>query len=507
MSTLIDTTSSTQDKANTLGLTPNLRTHSADAASGFAQVLQAFSPKEQSELVQSSSDDDALAGSEVESREVDEQSEGSEEQNQRTDENGSAHSNPNGSDQTQGEGEDPSASAQGEQIETEQVGPDGANTPQIDQSQVRGEVDQAAEQPNAQQVSKELSGLDLLNNKSDQAKLSIRGFVRAIRADASVDSTTLAVQTRLGQQAQSTGNAQPHPTDQVDPIETRPTNQFGAQSERDPHDALSDTPPQTDRTKGDTNRVANLPGTQPIAAKETPVEPARPETQIARSTRVDAVTQTQSTKLPTETIRNDIAHTIARAEIANRPDGALTARSVTGVETGNTKQGVENYASRLEQSAKPAPSDQTLQSKLIAQVQRGLASLMRSATGEMTLRLAPERLGELKIEIKRSGEQLAVRLTTQNAEASELLRAGSDELTQLLRTKGVDLERLEVDQQPTPQGQYQSSDSQQHPHQDQSNSGEGHQHTNHHSSSAQAMIEETEPTDEIWTELGLDAIA
>ena len=507
MSTLIDTTSSTQDKANALGLTPNMRTRSAEGASGFAQVLQAFSPKEQSELVESSSEDDALAGSEDETREVDEQGEGSDEQTQKTNENGSAQSNPSGSDQTQGEGETTSSSVQGEEVGTEQVGPDGANTPQIDQSQLRGEVNQVAEQPNAQQVSKELSGLDLLNNKSDQAKLSIRGFVRAIRADASVDSTTLAVQTRLGQQAQSPSNAQPNPTDQVDPIETRPTHQFGAQSERDPHDALSDTPPQTDRTKGDTNRVANLPGTQPIAAKEAPVEPARPENQVARSTRVDAVTQTQSTKLPTETIRSDIAQTIARAEIANRPDGALTARAVTSVEAGNTKQGIEHNASRLEQSAKPAPNEQAQQSKLIAQVQRGLASLMRSASGEMTLRLTPERLGELKIEIKRSGEQLAVRLTTQNAEASDLLRAGTDELTQLLRTKGIDLERLEVDQQPTPQGQDQSSDSQQHPHHDQSNSGAGHQHTDLHSPSSQAMIEETEPTDAVWTELGLDAIA
>lgn len=504
MSTLIDTTSSTHDKANALGLKPNLRTPSAEGASGFAQVLQAFSPEEQSELVESASEDDALAGSEDESREVDEQAEGSDEQSQETDEDGSANSNPNGSDNAQGDGDDASASAQGAEIGTDKVRPDGASTPQVDQKPTSGEVNQAAAQTNAQQVTQELSGLNLLNNKSDQAKLSIRGLVRAIRADASVDTTTLAVQTRLGQQAQSPSNAQPSPTDQTDPIETRPTNQFGAQGERDPHDALSDIPPQTDRNKGDTNRAANLPGVHATPVKDVPVDPAHPETQAARSTRVDAVTHTQSTRLPTETIRNDIAQTIARADIANRPDGALTARAVTSVDAAGTKQAIEHRATQLEQSAKPAPNEQALQSKLMAQVQRGLASLMRSSTGEMTLRLTPERLGELKIEIKRSGEQLSVRLTTQNAEASELLRAGTDELTQLLRMKGVDLERLEVDQQQTHEGQDQSRDEH---HRDRSGHDEAHRDAQPDVSSAREPIEETESTDAVWTELGLDAIA
>ena len=134
---------------------------------------------------------------------------------------------------------------------------------------------------------------------------------------------------------------------------------------------------------------------------------------------------------------------------------------------------------------------------------------MRSTNGEMILRLTPQRLGELKIELKRSGEQLSVRLTTQNAEARDLLSSGTDELTQLLRAKGVDVERVHIEHQNENTEAQGTFDLDQHAHQDQTREqgNAAHQPNPIGGEAVDSISDEDSQRGGIWTELGLDAIA
>lgn len=514
--TILNTTNTTSsDLFTTRSRTHDLRLGGAPDAPGFAQVLQAFDRNERSSVVESASEPDSPA---TQDRDSDDQvTESTREQDARSEGERTEGAEPR-SDASTDANADPSAS-QGEQ------GVDGAQSePEANNGAIGGVTDQATgpdgqSHPEAAQteaIKRELSGFDLLNNKSDQAKLSIRGLVRAIRADVAQDSTTLAVQTRLGQTPTSV-----QPTPETTPLEAQPDSvdrpvqreNPGLNSTRDPRDALSDSPPVSDRVPQDSKRTPSVPGTPLTAAKDAPSEQLRVDTNQNRSARADATTHATSQTRTGEPVRTEALHASVRTETLNRVEGALTARAVGGIEAGQTRQGIEQQAGRLDQALKPTPNEnQALQSKLIAQVQRGLASLMRSTSGEMTLRLTPERLGELKIEIKRSGEQLAVRLTTQSAEARDLLSAGTDELSQLLRAKGIDLDRVQIEHQSSSnqgQGEFDLSE---HTHGGSRDASDQH---NHHERTTGAPSEHQgtgpvdgidEPTD-IWTELGLDAIA
>lgn len=500
--------------------TPRSRTHElrsggASDAPGFAQVLQAFDRNERSSVVESASEPGAAA---TQDRDSDDQvTESIREQDARSEGERTEGAEPR-SDADADTSADPSVS-QGEQGVDDAQGESEANNGAIGgvtdpASGVQGQPNPEAAQSEA--IKRELSGFDLLNNKSDQAKLSIRGFVRAIRADVAQDSTTLAVQTRLGQTPTSV-----QPTPETTPLEAQPDSvdrpvqreNPGLNSTRDPRDALSDSPPVSDRGTQDSKRTPSVPGAYLTAANDAPSEQLRVDTNQNRSTRADATTNATTHTRTGEPVRTEALHASVRAETLNRVEGALTARAVGGIEAGQARQGIEQQAGRLDQVLKPTPNEnQALQSKLIAQVQRGLASLMRSTSGEMTLRLTPERLGELKIEIKRSGEQLAVRFTTQSAEARDLLSAGTDELTQLLRAKGIDLDRVQIEHQNSSNQAQGAFDLNEHTHDGSRDASDQHDH-HERTTGAPSEHQGTGPDDgvdeptEIWTELGLDAIA
>ncbi len=502
---ILTTTNSTQpDPLATQIKQPDLRTSAADAP-GFAQVLQAFDRDEESDTIQSSTQDDSVVATEEEPEEI--RAETDEDQANDPDESEQASTNSTSQDQGHGSTQSQDAADQTESP----TATTGASDADVSHPPSSGTEGLAANKDAMTQAAKqEPGGFDALNNKSDQAKLSIRGLVRAIRADASQDSTTIAVQTRLGQANTKDQTAQNPPVPQQEAttqaVQSEKTPHIKAS---DPRDALSDTPPISDRAEADSKRTPSVPGAYLTPAKYAPTEQARVDTTQVQSSRADASVQPTTTRT-TEPVRTEALHSVARAETLSRVEGALTARAVSGVEAAQTRVGAEQSNGRLEQSLKPIKSDQqALQSKVIAQVQRGLASLMRSTNGEMTLRLTPQRLGELKIELKRSGEQLSVRLTTQNAEARDLLSSGTDELTQLLRAKGVDVERVHIEHQnENTQGQG-TFDLDQHAHQDQTREqgNAAHQPNPIRGEAVDSISDEESQRDGIWTELGLDAIA
>ena len=504
---ILTTTNSTQPDPQAIQMkVPELRT-SAASASGFAQVLQIFDRDEDAGTIESSKQDDSVAASEREP--VETRAEAGEDEATEADEPEQASANDASQDQVDHSGQSQDAADQAKSTKSTT----GASDADVSHPPSSGTEGLAANKDAMTQAAKqEPGGFDALNNKSDQAKLSIRGLVRAIRADASQDSTTIAVQTRLGTAPSNDQAAQTLPSPSTQPeasTQTAQTEKTPQLKGNDPRDALSDTPPISDRGESESKRTPSVPGSYLTPAKDAPAEQARVDTTQVRSSRADVSLQPTTTR-STEPVRTEAHHSVARAETLSRVEGALTARAVSGVEAAQTRVGAEQSNARLEQSLKPMKSEQqALQSKVIAQVQRGLASLMRSTNGEMTLRLTPQRLGELKIELKRSGEQLSVRLTTQNAEARDLLSSGTDELTQLLRAKGVDVERVHIEHQNENTEAQGTFDLDQHAHQDQTREqgNAAHQPNPIGGEAVDSISDEDSQRGGIWTELGLDAIA
>ncbi|MFG0313294.1 MAG: flagellar hook-length control protein FliK [Phycisphaerales bacterium] len=507
MSTVSSTLFSTSDPTTQKPGASILRQGGAAAAPGFAQVLQAFDQEEPSSLVDkvqdrnepTTSDEADGASGDSEQEETTGAPSSDEESGSQGEPNADAHPTTTNSDDAQASDQPDDATSQdGNTQQGENVAHGAAKS--------EGQAKNASIQSEA--------GLDPLQNKSDQAKLSIRGYVKAIRADASPDLTTVAVQTRLGESQDGTGvqNQGQRPQRSPDQVQPSVTNREHAQADsaRNPGDALSDTPPEAGKQGGESKRTPSVPGAHLQPAKDVTTEQARVDVQQSRSARAELASITQPVRQGTEQHRGDVQTVMARNNLNARVEGAMTSRAISGVEAGGNQSGIESASSQRNQAPRPmGDGQQAMQSKVLAQVQRGLASLMRSASGEMTLRLTPERLGELKIEIKRTGDQLSVRLTTQNSEASELLRSGSAELSRLLRAKGVDIERVHIELQQSPDdGQVAASDfdHQSDAHDEDTTPGpHSPASTGHGEDEITGTIDE--PADTIWTELGLDATA
>ena len=186
MSTLSSTLFSTSDPTTQKPGASILRQGGAAAAPGFAQVLQAFDQEEPSSLVDevqdrnepTSSDEADGASGDSEQEETTGAPSSDEESGSQGEPNADAHPKTTKSDDAQASDQpDVATSQDGNTQQGENVAHGAAKS--------EGQAKNASIQSEA--------GLDPLQNKSDQAKLSIRGYVKAIRADASPDLTTVAV--------------------------------------------------------------------------------------------------------------------------------------------------------------------------------------------------------------------------------------------------------------------------------------------------------------------------
>ncbi len=83
--------------------------------------------------------------------------------------------------------------------------------------------------------------------------------------------------------------------------------------------------------------------------------------------------------------------------------------------------------------------------RMMAQVSRGVASVLRQKGGSLTLRLTPQSLGELKIHLRLEGGGVNASFRAGSAEARELLSNNLDSLKATLEQHGVRVERLSVE--------------------------------------------------------------
>lgn len=504
------------------GLNP--RTRGADGAPGFAQVLHAFdssSRDEQRELFAADADrpsvtDEADSESDLQQEQI-----ASDEASDASDTDSSDEQKASSNETANEQGTEPAtiASPDAADVNADQKV---ANTSQIDpQAQAQAHPDAVAT------TSKQAAQLDLLAQRGDQAKLSMRGLVQSLKAQSSPDLTTIAVQTRTGQieqpvQAGQAGQAQsasPVASNDVpEPDFAPPVPQSIGSAGRNPGDSLSDQPPQSTRGPDDPALRPATPVAYQTTANQSELDPSRVDAQQSRSTRADAAQVSLQPRNQIDFSRSGIDSGVTTVATQNRVDGALTERAVRGVESGIAKDAItplDQQTPKAGQLSNTQP--ESVRASVMAQVQRGLASLLRSSSGDMTLRLTPSHLGTVQISVKRDGDRISIRMTASTPEARDLLSVGSKELMQTLEAKGVKVENFLLDMKPDdlPGGDVTGFTSGFGGDRDASSG----QHQSGNRARPKADGEDVIPfeghagehdinrTNSIWSELGLDAIA
>lgn len=492
----------------------DLRQGGAGLAPGFAQVLQAFDPVQDGDPDTSESDHAREPAAEA----------GEEPLESKTAEKGSEATDD--ADGTQGGDAEGDASEAGDAKATaEASGASGMHAnghgadqgTEADPAQVARTTKSDAEaQTQVQQVSR----LELLVHRGDLAKLSMRGLVRSLRADASPDLTTIAVQTRLGETStngtpgvQAAVPASPKP-DGVQPDVAPPSQQRVGPPVNESSSSLSDTVPTSPRGGGETHRNASAQPMNPpdVASK---ADQARADVQQVRSVRADASGSVQA-NIKADLTRMASIQNGSVPPTAQRVEGALTSRAISGIESAGspaTLKGTQTQAQKLDASVKDAGAQRAA---VMAQVQRGLAQMLRSGRGDMTIKLTPGHLGEVRIQMKQDGERIGLRLTASSEQAREMLSSGSKELMQQMLGKGILVERVQIDLQASDSNGNDGARS------GDADPGRGESHGQGDTPGQHAGHKGNEPVvplthepadplaaehDPIWTELGLDTIA
>jgi flagellar hook-length control protein FliK len=164
--------------------------------------------------------------------------------------------------------------------------------------------------------------------------------------------------------------------------------------------------------------------------------------------------------------------------------------------------------------AKSTDPHAALKDRIVSQVSRSLASVLKEGGGSMTLRLSPEHLGEVQIKLSLRDGVVRARMETSSDDATKLLQDSLPQLRAALEARGVRVDELTIQQtsNTTPgssdpgvdpeadmsgsdqreRGERQRSDTQSHPEDD---------------SAGPIQADPVRTTQSIWTHLGLDAIA
>ncbi|MFG0274572.1 MAG: flagellar hook-length control protein FliK [Phycisphaerales bacterium] len=155
-----------------------------------------------------------------------------------------------------------------------------------------------------------------------------------------------------------------------------------------------------------------------------------------------------------------------RAEDAGSRPGADTrladepapARSQPTAPSQSVAEPVRPQSLRLEQVATPASSagaagrgaEAADDSAAMQAVHRGLGAAVRQRGGSVTIRLSPESMGQVRIEMSIRQGTVDVRFEASTEQARELLTRHADMLRSTLHQKGFGVERIDVHTQPAP---------------------------------------------------------
>lgn len=145
----------------------------------------------------------------------------------------------------------------------------------------------------------------------------------------------------------------------------------------------------------------------------------------------------------------------AQAAAAARTTGSASAASGSssikliaqpGGELGMSWQGLGSGSAGTERLARSAASAQAAKNTdaVVQAATRGISSALMQRGGTITIRLIPETLGALRVQVKIDEGSVSVRLEATNAQAAELLQANAASLRQSLEARGMQVERIQV---------------------------------------------------------------
>ncbi|MGP1271914.1 MAG: flagellar hook-length control protein FliK [Phycisphaerales bacterium] len=103
----------------------------------------------------------------------------------------------------------------------------------------------------------------------------------------------------------------------------------------------------------------------------------------------------------------------------------------------------------VQRSSSPSPGRDAPEAG--AQVQRGLAQVLRQGGGSLTLRLTPNDLGEVRVSLQLAGGRVSGTIEATTESARDLLQQQLDTLRSSLERRGVTVDRLDVRLQEGPE--------------------------------------------------------
>ncbi|MCC5786564.1 MAG: flagellar hook-length control protein FliK [Phycisphaerales bacterium] len=203
-----------------------------------------------------------------------------------------------------------------------------------------------------------------------------------------------------------------------------------ARAQRDPQQA----PRAEQPSERAPTQAAREPATRQPVAQES--ESARDQ-----SGRAAAAAQ-QATQRTAREAQSDARAGVARLASA----GAVQAARAQPVQPAAGVQRTEGRA-EARQVAQQRPAQQPQRpdtEKFVQQAQRGLAQALQRKDGEVTIRLHPEALGKLTVQVRVEASSVQARFEASTEAAREMLMSHTPALRAALESRGLEVQRIEI---------------------------------------------------------------
>lgn len=226
-----------------------------------------------------------------------------------------------------------------------------------------------------------------------------------------------------------------NPASNAEPAPAVPTDPLGLIR----HDAALSTPSNADaqaEPRADDLRQGLFDATTQSTTPDA--EPSR----ATLNARAASAAPAQSMTVPTAAA----ALGVAAAAPSNTSTQGITAKGtqdLLGMLGTAARPSVFNVSSKPGRAAAATPGNSSAAS-VEAQIARGLAAAMRQKGGLLTLRLNPEHLGPVRIEVRVDQDGVTVRLDAQNPQTRQKLLADLDALRRAIEDRGLKVHRVEV---------------------------------------------------------------
>lgn len=186
-----------------------------------------------------------------------------------------------------------------------------------------------------------------------------------------------------------------------------------------------------------------VPGPAAAPRASTPASPEHAVSASHQQAAAAAMTRASSTPAASAGPGTAVPGSPRPASIAR----VESAGSAGGAGHPPVRERLWRHLERLGEPAAPARGAKTAAQepeKFHAQLARGLASALKQGDGRVTLRLSPDALGALRIDLQVSNDRVTAHIATSNEQARRLLEQDVVTLKSALEAAGLGVERIEV---------------------------------------------------------------